>query len=83
MTCVSDQFIAVTIPGEVSIRDQFFPYEMEPDDTGAFIVIEMAGEEGARMMPGESLVFPCIITTKVILWGFPHFTNKRGGRACI
>jgi hypothetical protein len=30
--------------GGVLYRDQFFPYEMEPDDTGAFIVIEMAGD---------------------------------------
>lgn|GEM_PF-254225 len=78
MTCVSDRFITAIIPGEFSIRDQFFPYELEPDDSGTFIHIEMTGEEGARMMPGESLVFPCIITTKVILWGFPLFNNKKG-----
>jgi hypothetical protein len=68
LTCVSDRFITAIIPGEFSIRDQFFPYELEPDDSGTFIHIEMTGDEGASMMPGESLVFPCIITTKVILW---------------
>jgi hypothetical protein len=44
VTCVSDQFITATIPGVFSTRDQFFPFGMEPDDTRAFIVIEMAGD---------------------------------------